>query len=118
MTHFVKTANKCSQCSQDVAIDNPRYREFVETLDRLFPESPHALLETTDVVSEETNPTISVVMLGGDCTVLQYNPNMTVRDLKTSVEKRLGYLPEKQRLLYKDKELKVKPCPKWEKSAD
>ncbi|PFX18305.1 uncharacterized protein LOC111339739 [Stylophora pistillata] len=106
VTHSVKNASKCPQCSQDVAADNPRYCEFVETLERLFPDSPHLLLETTYDASQETNLTISIVMLGGDCTVLQYHPDMTVRDLKISVGKRLGYLPEKQRLLYKDMELK------------
>ncbi|KAJ7381006.1 hypothetical protein OS493_004601 [Desmophyllum pertusum] len=106
VTHFVKNANKCSQCSRHVAIDNACYCEFVETLERLFPESPHTLTETAEVAPEDADQTISVVMLGGDCTVLQYRPGMTVKDLKLLVEKRLGPLPEKQRLLYKDQELK------------
>ncbi len=107
MTHFVKNANKCTQCSQHVATDNPRYCEFMETLERLFPETPHLLTEATEVSPEETNQTISVFMLGGDSTVLHYRPNMSVKDLKLLVQQRLGPLPEKQRLLYRDKELKV-----------
>lgn len=106
VTFSVKNVNKCPQCSQDVTTDDLRYCEFVETLERLFPDSPHVFLEATDDASQETNLTISIVMLGGDCTVLQYRPDLTVRDLKIHVENRLGYLPEKQRLLYHDKELK------------
>ena len=79
----------------------------METLERLFPETPHPLTETTEVSPEDTNQTISVFMLGGDSTVLQYRPDMLVKDLKLFVEQRLGTLREKQRLMYKDKELKV-----------
>ena len=107
MTHFVKNANRCSQCSQHVTTDNLRYCEFLETLERLFPETPHLLTETTDASPEGANQTISVFMLGGDSTVLKYQPDMTVRNLKLLVKERLGPLPEKQRLLYKDQELKV-----------
>lgn len=107
MTHFVKNANRCSQCSQHVTTDNKRYCEFLETLERLFPETPHLLTETTDAAPEDANPTISVFMLGGDSTVFEYQPDMTVKHLKLLVKERLGPLPEKQRLLYKDQELKV-----------
>lgn len=107
VTHFVKNANRCSQCSQNVATDNVRYCEFVETLERLFPETPHLLTEASDSASEDVNPTISVFMLGGDSTVFEYQPNMTVKHLKLKVKERLGTSPEKQRLLYKDQELKV-----------
>lgn len=79
----------------------------METLERLFPETPHPLTETTEVSPEDTNQTISVFMLGGDSTVLQYRPDMLVKDLKLFVKQRLGTLPEKQRLMYVDKELKV-----------
>lgn len=66
------------------------------------------LTELEEVVPEDINQTISVVMLGGDSTVLEYKPDMTVQELKLVVKERLGHLPEKQRLLYKDQELKVR----------
>ena len=47
-------------------------------------------------------------MLGGDSTVVQYQPFMTVQDLKSFVQTRLGPAPQKQRLLYKEQELKVR----------
>lgn len=46
-------------------------------------------------------------MLGGDSTVLAYQPLMAIGDLKLFVQKRLGPVPEKQRILYKEQELKV-----------
>jgi len=46
-------------------------------------------------------------MLGGDSTVVQYQPFMTVQDLKSFVQTRLGPAPQKQRLLYKEQELKT-----------
>ena len=46
-------------------------------------------------------------MLGGDSTVLPYTPFMAIRDMKNFVQKRLGPVPDKQRILYKEQELKV-----------
>lgn len=47
-------------------------------------------------------------MLGGDSTVVEYQPSMTIQKLKDFVKSRLGPVPEKQRLLYKEQELKVR----------
>ena len=46
-------------------------------------------------------------MLGGDSTVVAYQPLMAIQELKLSVQKRLGPVPDKQRILYKEQELKV-----------
>ena len=46
-------------------------------------------------------------MLGGDSTVLAYTPLMAIQALKIFVQKRLGPIPDKQRILYKEQELKV-----------
>lgn len=89
---------------------NPQYREYVETLENLFPKytAPDATTETELSTSLKGNETISVVMLGGDSTVVPYRPGMTIQDLKNFVQTRLGPAPLKQRLLYKEKELKVR----------
>ena len=63
--------------------------------------------EDTDCPSAEGEKTISVVMLGGDSTVLEYQPHLTILSLKDFVKRRLGPDPDKQRLLYKEQELKV-----------
>ena len=48
-------------------------------------------------------------MLGGDSTVVEYQPNMSILTLKAFIKSRLGPEPDKQRLLYKEQELKVGP---------
>ena len=63
--------------------------------------------EDTERPSAEGDKTISVVMLGGDSTVLEYQPHLTISSLKDFVKRRLGPDPDKQRLLYKEQELKV-----------
>lgn len=62
-----------------------------------------------DWSSAEGNKTISVVMLGGDSTVVEYQPNMSILALKAFIKSRLGPEPDKQRLLYEEEELKVGP---------
>ena len=80
------------------------------TLENLFPKytAPAATTEQVDSSSLEGDQTISVVMLGGDSTVMAYHPFLTIHDLKNYVQVRLGPAPQKQRLLYKEQELKVR----------
>ena len=89
---------------------NPRYLEYIATLENLFPKftasSGHEYVESS---SAESDKTISVVMLGGDSTVVEYQPFKTIQALKAFVQNRLGPDPQKQRLLYKEQELKVGP---------
>ena len=82
------------------------------TLESLFPKftSPSAPEVDDSSASETANKTISVVMLGGDSTVVPYSPLMTIQELKTYVQTKLGPAPEKQRLLFKEQELKVGKC--------
>ena len=60
----------------------------------------------------EGDKTVSIVMLGGDSTVVEYQSNMSILALKAFIQSRLGPEPDKQRLLYKEQELKVGPT--WE----
>ena len=80
--------------------DNPRYLKCLATLEILFPKIDESSARQGD-------KTISVVMLGGDRTVVEYQPHMTILALKAFIKSRLGPEPEKQRLLYKEQELKV-----------
>ena len=65
--------------------------------------------EDAEWQSVEGDKTVSVVMLGGDSTVLEYQPNISILALKAFIQSRLGPEPDKQRLLYKEQELKVGP---------
>ena len=110
MTKHVEKSLKCSQCPQAVSTSDPRYLECVATLENLFPKytAPDLTPDHAELSSLESNQTISVVMLGGDSTVVEYKPPMTIHYLKEFVQTRLGPAPHKQRLLYKEQELKVR----------
>jgi len=91
-----------------VNTNDSRYLQCLATLDNLFPKfTASSTPESVESASEESEKTISVVMLGGDSTVVQYQPSMTIQALKSFVQNRLGPAPQKQRLLYKDQELKT-----------
>ncbi|XP_078364440.1 uncharacterized protein LOC144648867 [Oculina patagonica] len=109
VTKHVQEFHKCSHCPQAVTTSNPRYLECIAALENLFPKytAPAATPEQVESCSLESNQTISVVMLGGDSTVVAYQPTMTIQHLKNYVQCRLGPAPQKQRLLYKEQELKT-----------
>ena len=109
VTNHVQKFHKCSQCHQPVSTSDSTYLECLATLENLFPKytAPDATPEYAEMSSMESNQTISVVMLGGDSTVVAYQPYMTIQDLKNFVQIRLGPVPNKQRLLYKEQELNV-----------
>lgn len=109
VTKYVEKHQKCSQCPQAVKSSNPRYCKYLETLENLFPKysAPAATTENVEAISLVGNETISVVMLGGDSTVVAFRPSMTIQDLKNFVQTRLGPAPQKQRLLYKENELET-----------
>lgn len=108
MTKHVETSKKCTQCDQVVTEQNLQYKQYKATLNKLFPECI-ALppLIVTEVKNSANASTITVMMLGGECAVLPFTPAMTVTQLKNTIEKKLGPVPEKQRLMYKEKELQV-----------
>jgi len=88
---------------------DPRYLQYLETLENLFPKfTASSTAESVESsASEASDKTISVVMLGGDSTVVLYQPFMKIQALKSFVEHRLGPPPQRQRLLYKEQELKT-----------
>ena len=89
-------------------MDNPCYLECCEILLEMFPED--AKLGATEPVVEEVNDadrTVAVIMLGGEKTILPYEPSMSIQSIKLQVKTKLGPPPEKQRLLYGQQELKV-----------
>jgi hypothetical protein len=77
-------------------------------LKRLFPEieDPQSSPSTT-LVPFAGNETIAVAVMGGETAIIPYQGNMTVLSLKYKIQERFGIEPQKQRLLYKEKELKV-----------
>ena len=104
----VKNNKKCSQCANTVTEDNEIYKEYLETLDFLFP--PEEENDESGYQAECTavgSGKIYVTTISGESVTLSYYPHKKIFDIKKEVENELKTPPEKQRLLYRNKELKV-----------
>ena len=101
----MKTSQKCSQCGTEVAEENIYYKNYLETLEFLFPtvEAGDDVHQSADVSKSH----IVVTTLSGECTTVVFNPDQTIMNLKDIVEKELNIPSNKQCLLYNDIELKV-----------
>lgn len=112
VTASVKDHQKCSQCDAKVKEDNEQYKQYVQTLEFLFPTlSVH---DKINIVGQSASPTVKdstshivIATLSGDCTTIIYNPDQTILELKDTVEQKLKTPSNKQSLLYNDIELKV-----------
>ena len=108
VTASVRENNKCSQCESEVKEDNETYQEYLETLDFLFP--PEEEYEDSDSQAEfsaTSSGKIYVTTISGESVTLPYNPFKKIFDIKKEVENELKTPPDKQRLLFRNKELKV-----------
>ena len=88
--------------------DNEIYKEYLETLDFLFPpaeENDESGYQAECAAIGSGN--IYVTTISGESVTLTYNPNKKIFDIKKVVENELKTSPDKQRLLYQNKELKV-----------
>ena len=99
--------HKCSQCDVQVTEDNDQYKQYVQTLEFLFPIV--AASDDVNAVSDQTahDSHIVITTLSGESIVLVYNPNQTILSLKDIVEQQLKTPANKQSLLYNEVELKV-----------
>ena len=98
--------HKCSQCDVQIADDNDKYIEYLETLEMLFPTvsaGDEALISTGD----ESISCIFITTLSEKCISIPYKPDQTIADVKKFIEKELKTPCAKQCLLYNDTELKV-----------
>ena len=89
--------------------DNEIYKEYLETLDFLFP--PEEEVDESAYQAECAaigSGKIYVTTISGESVNLSYHPLKKIFDIKKEVENELKTPPEKQRLLYRNKELKVK----------
>ena len=98
--------HKCSQCDVQIADDNDKYIEYLETLEILFPtvSAGDEVLISTD---DESISRIFITTLSEKCISIAYDPEKTIADVKNVIEKELKTPCAKQCLLYNDTELKV-----------
>ena len=103
---------KCSQCDVQIREDNVQYKQYVQTLEFLFPtvvagEEVNAAHGQPLLSTDESESHIVITTLSGESTTLVYNPDQTILSLKDIVEQELKTPYNKQSLLYNEIELKV-----------
>ena len=89
--------------------DNEIYKEYLETLDFLFPpeeENNGGAGYQADCAAVGSG-NLYVTTISGESVTLSYSPYKKISDIKKEVENELKTPSEKQRLLFQNKELKV-----------
>ena len=113
LTASVRDHQKCSQCDVHVTEDNEQYKEYVETLDFLFPSvdtgdnnvnSQSAVPVAYDSTS---NLVIYITNCSGNSITIAYNPNQSILNVMTKIEDELKIPCKKQCLLYNNVELEA-----------
>ncbi|XP_028413485.1 uncharacterized protein LOC114536328 [Dendronephthya gigantea] len=104
----VKNSNKCSQCDSFVDENNKRYQQYLKTMNFLFPNEEEDEDNNSIVEMDIAEGEIKVITLSGEHAILKYQRRKTIRVVKEEVERELKTPPERQRLLYQEKELKMK----------
>ena len=88
-----------------------RYKEYLKILKFLFPnEEDGDAAQDGDSISEmdiAAEGDITVITLYGVKATIAYQPQKKILDIKNEVEAVFETPPNKQRLLYQEKELKV-----------
>ncbi|CAB4033393.1 Ubiquitin-60S ribosomal L40, partial [Paramuricea clavata] len=108
VTASVRDYRKCSQCDVQVTEDNKQYKQYVQTLEFLFPTVAVGEVNTTGQClspTDESTSHIVITTLSGECISIVYNLDQTIIDVKDIVEKKLKTPCKKQCLLYNDTEL-------------
>ena len=108
----VRDNNKCSQCDSAVDENNTTYKEYIKVLNFLFPNEEDIDEDDCDTSEMEITEScvegeIKVTTLSGESAVIVYQPRKKILKIKSEVEEKFKIAPNKQRLLYQDKELKV-----------
>ena len=99
--------HKCSQCDVQVTEDNVQYKQYVQTLEFLFPTVAAGDKVNTAGQPVNLSDEIVITTLSGDCTRIVHNPDQSILSLKDIIEQELKVPQNKQRLIYNNKELKV-----------
>jgi hypothetical protein len=107
VTASVRNHQKCSQCEVHVTQDNEQYKQYVQTLEFLFPTVAHKDVSGQSPGSIANDSHVVITTLSGESVKLAYNPNQTILSLKDIVEQQLKTPSNKQSLLYNEVELKV-----------
>ena len=112
VTKSVREEQKCSvsECGVRVTEDNTQYKQYVETLEFLFPTVADGedanQAESLSPASNNSESEIIVTTLTGECISIEYNSSQTIKNLKDMVFKLLETSSVDKCLLYNGTELK------------
>ncbi|XP_060554251.1 uncharacterized protein LOC132715279 [Ruditapes philippinarum] len=80
---------------------------FQAKLDRMFVDYSKVLEENRKLMTGHGGPVFSVSAMNGDTAWIDYNPSMTIVELKREIETQLGIKESQQKILYKERGLKT-----------
>jgi hypothetical protein len=108
----VRDHHKCSQCDVQVTEDNVQYKQYVKTLEFLFPiivtnDDVNTAGQPLSPTADESTSRIVITTFTGECTTIVYEPDQTILSVKDIIEQEFKISCNKQSLLYNDIELKV-----------
>ncbi|KAH3751692.1 hypothetical protein DPMN_186261 [Dreissena polymorpha] len=106
----VKDTSKCPHpdCNQPAKLADPTLKFFQAILDdmfKMYDVTDDYVPTFTPNVSGLNNGRLTVSLLTGESVTIPFNPNMDVLELKLKVQQELKHDVNKQKLLYRDKEL-------------
>ncbi|XP_028396212.1 uncharacterized protein LOC114520184 [Dendronephthya gigantea] len=90
-----------------MAINNPNYIKYVQALEFFFCEKPTVVEPTVVEPTVVGGVPLVITTLAGESIIIVYDPNQTIFDLKSLVEKKFKIPLKKQCLLYNNVELKI-----------
>lgn len=118
----VKNTSSCPYpgCSQKVDVDSENVHWFEAILDQMFTEyRPDDIDDFTPTVCSDSSATVNITVLNGESMQIVYNPAMTINEVKRQIQIKLSHDINKQKLLYKDKELQIyKPGGEYARLSD
>ena len=105
----VKATGECPHKDCDITVepDCEMVRFFQAKLDRMFVDYSKVLEENRKLMSGHGRPLFSVSAMNGDTAWIEYNPRMTIAEVKSEVETQLGIKESQQKILFKERGLKV-----------
>lgn len=104
---FCKEKKQCPHpgCSISITKDSPTIRWFQAILEEMFRE--YETNYTPPAPKGSGKEVLNVTVLNGDATIIPYASTMTVLDVKHQIDYKLKIPQNKQKLLFKEKEVQV-----------
>ena len=108
VTSHWEQSKQCSQCGCSIERTSLNLRKCYQALEILFPEIYIDQTNNTASSPGASTGKITVIRLNGEAAEIDYNPRFTIYKIKQQVHEFLKVAPEKQRLVYNGREMKVR----------